>query len=382
MLTLMAFGGPQAHLALFLDRLVKKRGYITEDELIELNSFCQILPGPASTQTLTAIGFKIGGPRLAFLTLLVWIFPACFFMTAIAVVLEYLKSHNISIEFARYMQPVAIGFVMFAAYKIGLMVVRTMTAYVIFVVSAVFCYFVDSPAIFPLLLLICGVITAFKYKGQPKQEKKEKWKIEWANLFLYFGIFAAAAIIGNATNYFPLLLFENFFRNGSLIFGGGDALSAYFFKEFVEFKQYLSREELLTGYAIQKALPGPLFAFSSFVGALSMRHAGVYGEIWGGIIAAAGIFLPGTILIFFMIRIWNKLKEYRVVRASLEGINAASAGIVTATALVMIDPIMVLPNTQIAIHSTIIAATVTLLVATKIPPSYIILSALLAGFIL
>ncbi len=72
-LALTAFGGPQAHLAYFNKLLVDKRKYVTEAELMEINSLCQILPGPASTQTLTAIGFKIGGPTLAYLTLLVWI---------------------------------------------------------------------------------------------------------------------------------------------------------------------------------------------------------------------------------------------------------------------------------------------------------------------
>ena len=65
-LALTTFGGPQAHLAHFQKILVERRKYITEEELLELNSLCQILPGPASTQTLTAIGFKIGGPNLAY----------------------------------------------------------------------------------------------------------------------------------------------------------------------------------------------------------------------------------------------------------------------------------------------------------------------------
>jgi chromate transporter len=74
LLAVSTFGGPQAHLAHFHKVLVDKRKYLTEEDLMEINSLCQILPGPASTQTLTAIGFKIGGPNLAYLTLLVWIF--------------------------------------------------------------------------------------------------------------------------------------------------------------------------------------------------------------------------------------------------------------------------------------------------------------------
>ena len=71
-LAFTAFGGPQGHFSMFLDMLVTKRAYLTEEDLIELHALCQFLPGPTSTQTITSIGFKIGGPNLAYLTLLVW----------------------------------------------------------------------------------------------------------------------------------------------------------------------------------------------------------------------------------------------------------------------------------------------------------------------
>ena len=93
-LALTTFGGPQAHLAHFHKVLVEKRKYITEEELMEINSLCQILPGPTSTQTLTAIGFKIGGPNLAYLTLLVWILPAVILMTAAAIFMSGIQTKN------------------------------------------------------------------------------------------------------------------------------------------------------------------------------------------------------------------------------------------------------------------------------------------------
>ena len=64
-ISVAAFGGPSAHLAMFLRKMVNERGYVSEEELMEINALCQILPGPTSTQTITAIGFKIGGPILA-----------------------------------------------------------------------------------------------------------------------------------------------------------------------------------------------------------------------------------------------------------------------------------------------------------------------------
>ncbi len=388
LLTLSAFGGPQAHLALFQKILVKKRAYISENELIDLNSFCQILPGPASTQTLTAVGYKMGGPWLAFFTLLVWILPACTVMTLAAVGIIYWVDPETLKNVTRFIQPMAVAFVMYAAYRISLMVVKTTTSYIIFVISAVFCFFVHSPAIFPVVLLIGGFATSFQWKEQSIKKRKNPWNIKWANLTLFVCIFIGSAALSKLTKAFlpeytlPFGLFENFYRNGSLLFGGGDALSAFFYKEFVEFRNLLTPDQLLTGFAFQKTLPGPLFSFSSYVGALAMqRDFGLSGVILGGIIGAVGIFLPGTILIFFLIPIWEKLKQNRVVKASLEGINAASAGVVTATALTLFWPIMNMSKIEATTNITIITGTVAILIFTKIPPPYLILVGLICGLL-
>src|SRR5690606_18030414 len=108
-----------------------------------------------------------------------------------------------------------------------------------------------------------------------------------------------AALLGQITKDRFILLFENFFRNGSLIFGGGQALIGLFHKEFVVFKEYLQEDEFLSGYALLQSLPGPIFSFSSYIGTLSMREYGLAGQLLGSLVATAGIFLPGTILIFF-----------------------------------------------------------------------------------
>ncbi|MCI0752000.1 MAG: chromate transporter, partial [Flammeovirgaceae bacterium] len=116
-LALTAFGGPQAHIALFQKQLVEKRRYLSEEDLLELNSLCQILPGPSSTQTLTAIGYKIGGPNLAYLTLLVWVLPSVILMGAAGIFLSSIQEKNWSLEFTRFIQPMAVGFVAYAAYS-------------------------------------------------------------------------------------------------------------------------------------------------------------------------------------------------------------------------------------------------------------------------
>lgn len=374
-LALTAFGGPQAHIAMMLDLLVAKRNYVTEQELIELNALCQILPGPTSTQTITAIGYKIGGPSLAYITLLVWLLPAATIMTIAALTISFLQENNFSLDFLKYIQPMAVGFVAFAAYMISAKVVHTKTAIVIMVISAILAYFFSSPWVYPVLLLAGGAITALRFKQHPT-EQIGKMRIEWANFILFVGVLVGAAILGATTSLLPVRLFENFYRNGSLIFGGGQVLIPLMYTEFVDFKGYLSAEEFLSGFAIVQALPGPVFSFCAFIGTLTMREYGIFGQIIGSFVATLGIFLPGTFLIFFVIRFWEQLKKYRIVRASLEGISAVSSGMVAASAIMLYHPI---ENT--ILNLGIVIATFVLLLFTRIPAPVLILTGLGLGFI-
>src|SRR5690606_283744 len=116
-------------------------------------------------------------------------------------------------------------------------------------------------------------------------------------------------------------------------------LTPMLYTEFVEYKRYLSSDEFLSGYALVQTLPGPVFSFCAFIGSLSMREFGTGGEILGALISSIGIFLPGAFMIFFVIRFWDALKTFRAVRASLEGITAASSGLVITAAILMFQPL-------------------------------------------
>jgi chromate transporter len=404
-LALSTFGGPQAHLAHFQKVLVEKKKYITDEELMEINSLCQILPGPTSTQTLTAVGFKIGGPNLAYLTLLVWILPAVILMTAAAIFMSNIQTKNLSLEFTRFIQPIAVGFVSYGAYAITLKTISSKTGIAVMIAAAVVSYFVQTPFIFPFILLIAGLVTALKYKKQPKDWAEKKLVVPWSNFMLWLGVLIFAAVLGGITKALPVKLFENFYRSGSLVFGGGQVLAPLLYTEFVDdrlsdeeqskskasalktklknryspkpYHHPISHDEFLSGYAFVQALPGPLFSFAAYIGALSARDYGIAGSLAGAVMSAVGIFLPGTFLIFFVIRFWSSLKKYRAVRASLEGITAASAGLVSASAIILFQP---LENTVLNFSTTII--TFCLLAFTRIPPPFIIVGGLILGVII
>lgn len=388
-LSVTCFGGPQAHIAHFHNVLVKKRNYLSDSELVELNALCQVVPGPTSTQTLSAVGYRLGGPSLAYLTLLIWLLPSVAIMTTAGILIASFESKNISMGFTRFIQPMAVGFVAYAAYSIIIKTVNTKRAFALMILAGIATYLIKSPIVFPLILLVAGLVTALNYKAHPREEK-QKFDVAWSNFFLWGGVLIFAALLGWVTKgipefTLPVRLFENFYRNGSLIFGGGQVLTPMLYTEFVQYapKQYLTSQEFLSGYAFVQGLPGPVFSFSSYIGALAMRDYGVPGEIIGAIMSAAGIFLPGTFLIFFMIRIWDSLKKFRPIRASLEGINAANAGLVAAAAILLFQPLVINQPIKIVILNALFTIAAFLLTAfTKIPAWTIILIGLVFGLIL
>ncbi len=374
-LSVTAFGGPQAFLAMLLERMVQRRNYISEEELWELNALCNMLPGPSSTQLVSAIGFRVGGPNLAYLALLVWIIPATLLMTSAAALIFFLQEYTPgALNFAKFIQPMAIGFIIFAAQKTIGKMIQTTEAMVLVLISTFISFFYSSPYVFPILLIVGGLSTSIKYKKQPKIEQDQPLVIQWSNFYLWAGVLVFAATLGALTQYQPVILFENFYRNGSLIFGGGQVLVPYLYTEFVDFKQFLSSEEFLTGYAISQGVPGPTFSISSYVGALSMREYGFLGFLSGGLIAAAGIFLPGIFMIFFVIRFWEQLKKYRPVRAALEGINAVSCGMLIAAAYLLFEPME-----ANLINIFMVLGTYALLQFTKITSPLIIAGGIILG---
>lgn len=386
LLSFSSFGGPQTHLGHFNKHLVDRRRYISETELQELNALCQVLPGPTSTQTICAIGYRLGGAKLAYLTLLIWALPSVCLMIAAGMLISSYQSREISLAFTRFIQPMAVGFVAYAGYTIIQKNIQTKSSIAIMIGAAVVSFLFRTPYIFPATILIAGALTSFKYKNQPKQEKLET-SISWNNLMLWAGVLIAAAAIGGITKSLPIRLFENFYRNGSLIFGGGQVLTPLLYTEFVEYakpvagevaRPYVTSEEFLSGFALAQSLPGPIFSFSAYLGALAMhsRGLGPADQIIGGLFSAAGIFLPGIFLIFFMIRVWEALKKYRPIRASLEGILAANAGLVASAAVILFQPLdFNITNFGLAIGTFMI------LVFTRVPSWMLIPIGLLSGLV-
>lgn len=383
--TLLAFGGPQAHLAYLLREFVEKRRYISEEELMELNALSQILPGPSSTQILIGIAWKAGGLSLALITFFIWVIPSAVIMCMAAICYKMFVEKGLFTHVFRFVQPVTVGIVAYAAYSFGQKFLKTELSILLAVSAMAATLILRSAYVFPILVMTGGIISsAFEAKPEEDQLRIRLFaNINRRKVTYFIGIllfFATLGAIINQTSPYslPIRLFENFYRNGILIFGGGQVLVPLMFTEFVEMKHYLSNSEFLSGYALQQILPGPTFAFTSFIGALTLgnRGYGLSGQIAGSFISMLGINLPGLILILFIVPFWNDLKRISRIRNSLSGINAVAVGFMVAAFLFLAKPFI----TDFAGIALMIGAFL-LLNFTPVKTPIVIVLALLLGFI-
>ena len=188
-----AFGGPQGHFGMMLKTFVEKRNDISKEELMDYISFCQMLPGPSSTQTITLIGYKRGGISLALTTLLIWILPAAIMMGSLSFLVTYFGTKDIQTNLFKYVQPMAVGFLMYAAYITMRISVKHLATYSIMLGALAVTIVLRSPWVFPVLIVLGGIISNFSDKRIPEIGKPKK-PIKWINLWGFLMIFLAAGI--------------------------------------------------------------------------------------------------------------------------------------------------------------------------------------------
>ncbi|WP_235021580.1 chromate efflux transporter [Chitinophaga eiseniae] len=382
--SITAYGGPQGHLAMMMKTFVYQRKDVTEQELMEYNAFCQLLPGASSSQTLTLIGYKRGGVMLAIVTLLIWITPACLMMGSLSFLLQYFDKRALQTDIFKYVQPMAVGFLAFGSVKAFRISINNLATFVIMIVAMFAAFYLKSPWTFPALIILGGIVSNFSNKRIPDISDKPK-KIQWGNIWLFVVIFVLAGFLSEYARSHewitrrPFNLFENFYRFGSLVFGGGDILIAMMLEQYVTRAKsnYMSAEELLTGAGIMRALPGPTFSISAYVGGMTMRNLGMGYQFLGCILAPVAIFLPSLLLVLFFFPIWHNLKKYVVIYRALEGINSVVVGIMWAATLILFFAI---PITWY--NLLIMFTTLALLLFSRLPSPFIVIACLLMGWLL
>jgi chromate transporter len=290
--SLVAFGGPEAHLGVFYERLVAKKNYLSEKALMEWMALCSFLPGPTSTQVITGIGLERGGRSLALLTLLIWATPAILLMTALSFIPSVLSENGTIPVWLDFLAPMAAGFVAWAAWKLGRKVATDWLTILLWVVGATTPIFFHSAWAIPLAFLFGGLV------GQLKRETETD---------------KTAPLIRLRPPWIILLLFI-----GLTVLGIGGSLSSG--SSLIEF---------LSGFGVVQAMPGPMFSFAAYAGGLCEQAGSATRQIAGALLGGCAIFLPGTLLLFFVHPFWARLQQAKWASHSLTGINAVAGGLVS-----------------------------------------------------
>ena len=397
--SLSAFGGPQGHLGMMMKTFVHRRHDITEEELMDYNAFCQLLPGASSTQTLILIGFKRGGIPLAILTLIIWILPACIIMGVFSFFVEYIIQKKGTTELFRFIEPMTVGFLAYASWKAFRVSIHNTITHYIVAVSAIVTYALfKMPWIFPIVIVLGGLITNISSKRIPQKEVITR-KIKWANIWLFAIIFIIAGTASelarknNWPNRRPINLFENTYRFGSLVFGGGQVLIPFMYEQFVARPENqkliqrnpnivkINKDDFYAGAGFVRAIPGPVFSVSSYMGGIAMKDLGFNMQVMGCIIGSVAIFLPSALLVLFFFPIWSNLKKYATVYRALEGINAVVVGIMIASCSYMIKDFSDESSFMFWIQVGMGILTFFLLLYSRLPSPVIVMFFLLLGWL-
>ncbi|MFM1928795.1 MAG: chromate efflux transporter [Bacteroidota bacterium] len=401
--SITAFGGPQVAVALMQYRFVEKRRDLTAEELIEYNAFCQLLPGASSTQTIVLVGFKRGGVLLAILTLLVWMLPAVSIMTCLALLVSHF-SWSGGIKSLSLLQPMSVGFILSAAILLFQKSVNNLITKWIFVLSAIITFVgFKTPWTIPIIIILSGVVTNFSNKRIPDNgtaPKSIQWRaiVIFVLMFILAGFFSERATKQNWESRKLFNLFENNYRFGSMVFGGGDVLIPIMYEQYVtrpESKRIqdnkrdvvkIDRASFLTGSGLVRAVPGPIFSISSYMGATALKDKSISLQVMGAIVSSVGIFLPSFLIVLFFFPIWQHLKKFAVFYRSLEGVYAAIVGIMIGASLYLIKDISVAMKTANIFSNLmfvlVLLSSTYLLFKQKLGPQWIAFTCIVMGLLM
>lgn len=376
MCSLGSYGGPEAHYGVFSSILVGKKKYISEEELTEMIGLFALVPGPGSTQTITAIGYYVGGPILAVLTFLVWALPAIVIMGLIGVFFSQIDKNDSWKPVLTYLPAAAVAFIIFAAISLTKKVLKINRDYILYgIMLALGLLLVGySMWVVPILLLLGGFVTLIPHRNEG-ENGFGKYKPKWIILAIVIGLAIFNEGLRSWISAPWVTLYTSFYRYGYSVIGGGQIVIPLMIQDLVEHQSLISISDFLSGYAIDQAIPGPLFSFAAFVSARSFAGTGF--SFIAGLIGGLSIFFPGILLVFFIFPLWKSMRDIVSVKHFLKGVTVTAAALIAMTA---IRQIIILP-VDVTTYGVVIIGTL-LLLSKKIPAPLIVVISAILGFII
>jgi chromate transporter len=315
-LGVIGFGGPAAHIAMMRDEVVRRRGWVTDQEFLDMVGACNLVPGPNSTELAIHLGHRRAGWRGLLVA------GACFILPAVLIVgiLAWLYAHHGTSPEAfdlRYgILPVVVAIVAAAVWGLARTAVKDATTGLLALgAGAAWLAGVNE-----LLLLAAGAVAAFGWAHRPGLRS--------------FVVPAVAAAYDDQI----ARLFVVFLKVGAVLYGSGYVLLSFLEGELVDDLGWLTRTQLLDAIAVGQITPGPVFTTATFVG---YQIDGLAGAA----VATLGIFLPSFLFVAALGRIMAWFGQSAAARAALDGVNAVSLGMMAGVTVRLADTALVDPFT-------------------------------------
>jgi chromate transporter len=369
-LGLTSFGGPIAHLGYFHDEYVNRRKWLDERSFTDLVALCQFLPGPASSQLGISIGILRAGMVGGVVAWLGFTLPSAI---ALLVFAFFLQGFDVSSAgWIHGLKIVAVAIVAQAIFSMGKKLTpdRSRATIAIFSMAIVLLW---KTAFSQITVIIAAALIGFllfrKVGVSEIQELKifVSRKVGVACLVLFLALLVFLPFMRQIISNHWVEIADSFYRSGSLVFGGGHVVLPLLQKEVVP-AGWISQDNFLAGYAAAQAIPGPLFTFAAYLGAMM-------NGIRGAILATLSIFLPGFLLIVGTLPFWNLMRKSAAVQGTFMAINAAVVGILLAA---LYDPIW-LSTIFSPIDLVLAAALFGMLMFWKLPSWIVVIAGALGG---
>ncbi|WP_368658531.1 chromate transporter [Metabacillus halosaccharovorans] len=368
-----SFGGPIAHLGYFHEEYIRRRKWMDEKSYADLVALCQFLPGPASSQVGIGIGVMRAGVLGGITSFIGFTLPSVLALIIFALILQGLDVADAG--WIHGLKIVAVAVVAHAILGMAQKLTPDIKRKTIALFALVGTLLWQTAFTQVGVIIIAAFVGFLLYKDHTESEES---RVEFpiskgfaiVCLSLFFGLLILLPILREMTSISWIAMFDSFYRSGSLVFGGGHVVLPLLEREFVP-TGWLSEEAFLAGYGAAQAVPGPLFTFAAYLGA-------VINGWQGGLIATVAIFLPAFLLILGTLPFWDTLRRNPKIKGALLGVNAAVVGILISAFYYPIWTSSILAPIDFAFAAVLFS----MLVYWKLPPWIIVLTGAVGGLLI
>lgn len=378
-LGLTSFGGPVAHLGYFRDAFVVRRQWLSERAYADLVALCQFLPGPASSQVGMAIGLQRAGYRGLLAAWVAFTLPSAVALVAFAYGASALGA-DAGAGWIQGLKAAAVAVVAHAVLGMARTLAPDRERAAVAVLGMVLVLLIPS-ALGQVLVIVAGGLIGLAWLRPGSQEAEDddslavpiRRRVAVIFLALFLALLIALPALATVTTNGAVSLVDSFYRAGSLVFGGGHVVLPLLEAETAQ-TGLVDRDTFLAGYGAAQAVPGPLFTFAAYLGAVT--ETGPTGLV-GAALALLAIFLPSALLLLGGLPFWAGLRRAPWAQRALAGVGAAVVGLLAAA---LYDPVFT-EGIISPVAMAIAAAAFVALAAWKVPAWAVVLAASLLGLV-